>query len=158
MSKFIQWIVSLFKKQQKPAPVPIPAPQPSPEPTKPTAPAVVTPTPICGCPEGKGEYVRKNENGTVVREVIVTGYLSCELRALLNDGTDKECGVADIVKQQKAARIVDGKLYVDCFMLPDGSKAHYIGSRQPSSGSPLVRGQGVPVGSGLLRLYFEGRR
>ena len=32
------------------------------------------------------------------------------------------------------------------------------GVQQPSSSSPLVKGQGVPVGNGLLRLYFEGRK
>jgi hypothetical protein len=127
---------------------------PQPVPVKPTP----VDAPVCQCPSGKSDYVRRDSTGKIVREVIVNGYLPCELRALLNDGTSRECGIADYVRAAKAARIVDGKLYVDCFVLPDNSKAHYIGSRQPSSSSLLVRGQGVPVGSGLLRLYFEGRK
>jgi hypothetical protein len=129
-------------------------PKPEPVPVKPDP----VDAPVCGCPVGKSDYVRKDRDGKVVREIIVNGYLPCELRALLNDGTDRECGIADYVQKARAARVSAGKLYVNCFPLPNGSMAHYIGSRQPSSSSPLVRGQGVPVGSGLLRLYFEGRK
>lgn len=116
-----------------------------------TVPPVV-PVPVCGCPSGKGSY------NSGVREVIITGYLPCELRALLDDSTDNECGIADKVKAASAVRIVEQKLYVNCFKLPDGSMAHYVGMKQPSASSPLVKGQGVEVSNGLLRLYFEGRK
>ena len=83
-----------------------------------------------------------------------------QLRALLNDGSSGECGIADFVKSAKAARVVDGKLYVDCFDIPNsnGQRAHYAGMKQPSAGSPMVKGQGASVGKGILRLYFEGRK
>ena len=138
-------------------------------PTKPVTPTTTTTTsttipqtqmiPIecqkpCMCWPDKGTY------NSGKREIIIPAgqYLKCELRCLLNDGSNIECGIADLVKKADAVVIIDGKLYVKCFRLPDGSNAHYIGMKQPSTSSPLVKGQGVPVGSGLLRLFFEGRK
>lgn len=123
----------LFKRKTRPGPV-------KPAPVKP-----------CGCSSESASFEGKGE-------AIFTEGPSGEVRFLIND----EAGHGLGFDGRKAVTYDNGagKTSVACIDLAPGIRAHYLGFRQPSSGSPMVTDNPTDriTSKGTLRFYFTSRK
>jgi hypothetical protein len=117
-----------------------------PDPVEPTDPA----QPVCGCGTERVSY-------TGASEQISNSGPSGDLRGLINDHSGAGTWVTN--KMLPYVHFVGTKMTVDCFDLETGKRAHFLGSRQPSTSSTMVTANPTTVStSGTLRCYFESRK
>ena len=130
-----------FACKVTPVPVP-PGPTPQPQPAP-------TPTPLaCGCSAAKVPYQGAGEQ-------IAQYGPSKDFRCIIND----QSWITNKVLASTSVTFTGLSMAVKCFDLDTGIRAHFMGSKQPSSGSPLVATNPQTVSnSGTLRLIYESRK
>jgi hypothetical protein len=119
------------------------------EPKKPVEPT--PPAATCNCSSERIGY-------KAAKEQIAIAGPSKDLRCLLNDNTENESWITNLVVDDKHVKFNGNIMTVECFKLAEGVMAHFVGWKQPSSGGPMIKDSMVVSGNGTLRLYFESRK